>query len=78
MGHYRGWTILVSLDSIDEDWSALAVKKLCYSHPQFMVANEDQNNTAIGLSEWLPTKEDAYATIKSKIDSIFENNNGDI
>ncbi|BAZ31181.1 hypothetical protein NIES4074_36530 [Cylindrospermum sp. NIES-4074] len=78
MAHYRGWTILVSLDSIDEDWSALAVNKLCYNHPQFLQANEDKNNTSIGLSEWFPTKEEAYAAIKSKIDDIFKKTNKDM
>jgi hypothetical protein len=72
MAHYRGWTILVSFDSIDEDWSALAVNKLCYSHPQFMQANRDEGIRSAGIPEWFPTKEEAYIEIKCRIDQTFE------
>ncbi|MEO1297565.1 MAG: hypothetical protein AAFW75_17635 [Cyanobacteria bacterium J06636_16] len=72
MAHYHGWTILVSLDSIDQDWSGLAVNALCYSHPKFMQANGDDNIASIGLGEWLSTKEEAYTAIKRKIDAISE------
>jgi hypothetical protein len=72
MAHYRGWTILVSLDSIDQDWSGLAVNVLCYSHPKFMQANGDEDIASIGLAEWLSTKEEAYTAIKHKIDAISE------
>jgi len=72
MAHYRGWTILVSLDSIDQDWSGLAVNLLCYSHPKFMQANGDDDIASIGLAEWLSTKEEAYTAIKRKIDAISE------
>ncbi|MEG3911105.1 hypothetical protein QT979_24660 [Microcoleus sp. w2-18bC1] len=72
MGHYRGWTILVSLDSIDQDWSALAVNTLCYSYPNFRKVNSDDNIASTSLGEWLPTKEEAYSAIKCKIDEICE------
>ncbi|MEG4328152.1 hypothetical protein [Microcoleus sp. herbarium5] len=72
LGHYRGWTILVSLDSIDQDWSALAVNTLCYSHPSFMEAYGDDSIASILLGEWLTTKQEAYTAIKYKIDEIFE------
>lgn len=72
MAHYRGWTILVSLDSIDQDWGALAVNVLCYSHSKFMQANGDDDIASIGIAEWLSTKEEAYTAIKRKVDAIFE------
>jgi len=72
LGHYRGWTILVSLDSIDQDWSALAVNTLCYSHPNFREAYGDDSIASILLGEWLATKQEAYTAIKYKIDEIFE------
>jgi len=72
MAHYRGWTILVSFDSIDEDWSALAVNKLCYSHPQFMQANGDESIRSAGIPEWFSIKEEAYIEIKCRIEQISE------
>ena len=72
MAHYRGWTTLASLDSIDQDWSALAVNALCYSHSKFMQANGNDDITSLGIAEWLSTKEEAYAAIKRKIDAILE------
>lgn len=72
MAQYRGWTIVVSLDSIDKDWSALAVKKLCYNIPQFMQANQNNSILSINLLEWLTTKEEAYAAIKQEIDNISQ------
>ncbi|MEG4028029.1 MULTISPECIES: hypothetical protein [unclassified Microcoleus] len=75
MGHYRGWTILVSLDSTDQDWSALAVNTLCYSYPNFREVYSDDNIASTSLlGEWLATKEEAYTAIKCKIDEIFEQN----
>jgi hypothetical protein len=73
MGHYCGWTILVSLDSTDQDWSALAVNILCYSYPNFREAYGDDNIPSTSLlGEWLATKEEAYTAIKCKIDEILE------
>jgi hypothetical protein len=57
---------------IDEDWSSIAVNTLVYSHPQFMEAYGNDNISATILSEWLPTKEEAYAAIKLKIERISE------
>jgi hypothetical protein len=70
MGHYRGWTILVSLDSIDKNWSALAVNTLCYNYPKFREVNDDDNIASMMLGEWLPTKEEAYTAVKCKINEI--------
>jgi hypothetical protein len=78
MAHYHGWTILVSLDSIDEDWGALAVNTLCYSHPQFMQANGEDSIISIGIPEWFPSKEEAYTAIKFKVDNISEQTDRDV
>jgi hypothetical protein len=72
MGHYRGWTILVSLHSIDKDWSALAVNTLCYSCAKFIEVKRDGNIASIMLGEWLLTKDEVYTAIKCKIDEISE------
>lgn len=70
MAHYRGWTIVVSLDSIDEDWGTQTVNSLRYNIAQFMQANRDKNIASIGIPEWFQTKEEAYEAIKHKIDQI--------
>lgn len=70
MAHYRGWTILVSFDSIDKDWGTQAVYSLCYNIPQYMAANIDEDIASIGIPEWFSTKEEAYTVMKRKIDQI--------
>jgi hypothetical protein len=68
MAHYRGWTIIVSLDTIDKDWGGQAVNSLCYNIPQYIEANKDENIASIGSPEW--TKGRAYAAVKRKLDQI--------
>ena len=68
MAHYRGWTILVSLCSIDEDWGTQAVDRLCYNVPQYRSANMDDAALAL-VNTWFSTKEEAYEAIKQEIDS---------
>lgn len=72
MAHYRGWTIVVSLDLIDEDWGTQAVNSLRYNIAQFMQANRDKNIASIGIPEWFQTKEEAYEAMKHKIDQIVD------
>lgn len=72
MAHYRGWTVVVSFDSIDKDWGTQAVYSLCYNIPQYMTANMDEDVVSIGVPEWFSTKEDAYIAIKQKIDQISD------
>ncbi|NWF58545.1 MAG: hypothetical protein HXY43_04350 [Fischerella sp.] len=71
MAHYRGWTIVVSLDSIDEDWSAQATQGLYFNLPQLIQANSQANAQHFILGEWLATKEEAFAAIISKIDQFI-------
>lgn len=70
MAHYREWTVLVSFDSIDENWGSQAVNSLCYNLPQFIKANKNEDIASSGINEWVPTKEDAYASMKQKIDQF--------
>lgn len=72
MAHYRGWTVVVSFDSIDKDWGTQAVQSMCYNIPQYMEANMDEDIVSTGIPEWFSTKEDAYAAIKQKIDQISD------
>lgn len=70
MAHYKGWSIIVSFDSFDKDWSSIALQKLCYSISDFIKENSKGNYNSILLGEFLSTKEDAYNTMKSKIDEF--------
>jgi hypothetical protein len=72
MGHYRGWTILVSGASGEKYWITLAVNTLCYSYPNFMELINDDNIDLKMLGEQCPTKEEVYTAIKCKIDEILE------
>jgi hypothetical protein len=72
MAHYRGWTVVVSFDSIDKDWGTQAVHSLCYNIPQYMEANMDEDIASTGIPERFSTKDDAYAAIKQKIDQICD------
>jgi hypothetical protein len=69
MAHYRGWTILVSLCSIDDDWGTQAVDRLCYNVPQYRRANMDEDVALALVPTWFFTKEEAYEAIKQEIDN---------
>jgi hypothetical protein len=71
LAHYRGWTIMVSLCSIDEDWGSQAVGKLCYNIPQFIDANGSDLIASAAIPRWFSTKEKAYIAMKQKIDQTF-------
>lgn len=72
MAHYRGWTVIVSLCSIDKDWGAQAVNSLRHNVAQFIQANGDEDIASIGNLEWFLTKEEAYEEIKSRIDQLVD------
>jgi hypothetical protein len=72
MAHYRGWTVLVSFDSIDKDWGTQAAHSLCYKIPQYITANMNEDIASTAVPKWFSTKEDAYVAIKQKIDQIFD------
>ena len=71
LAHYKGWTILVCLCSIDKDWGSQAVRRLCHNVPQFMKANEHDSIASTGLPKWFSTKEKAYVAMKQKVDQTF-------
>ena len=77
MGHYRGWTIMISFSSANQEWGALAINTICYSYATFIEINNDEYVPLRILGQWLPTKEEAYTDIKAQIDEsgideIFE------
>jgi len=72
MGHYRGWTILVSLSSYDKFWNVFAINTLCYNYVDFMQLMNEDNTTLPILANRSSAKEEGYITIKCEIDKTFE------
>ncbi|MEH2049508.1 hypothetical protein [Nostoc sp.] len=72
MAHYRGWTIVVSFDSLDKDWGTQAVNSLCYKIPQYMQANMNDDIASIVIAEGFQSVDEAYTAIKHKIDQIVK------
>jgi hypothetical protein len=81
MAHYRGWTILISQDSTEQYWNALAINNLYYNYSTFIQAAHNADLTKFSgydnlflttLGRWWPTKEETYLGIKFKIDKILE------
>ncbi|MBN3925347.1 hypothetical protein [Nostoc sp. NMS4] len=70
MAHYKGWSVIVSLDSIDQDWSSIAIQKLCYSISEFQIENSKGSQNSILLGEFFSTKDEAYVAMKKKIDEF--------
>jgi hypothetical protein len=70
MAHYKGWTIIVSLDSIDNDWGSIALKKLCYSVVEFTKENSKGNYKSLLLNDFRSTKEEAFNAMKKKIEDF--------
>lgn len=65
IAHYKGWTIVVFQDSIDNDWAAIAKPVLVYEIQQFILYQGDD----IGISNFYASKSEAYCAIKNDIDS---------
>ena len=72
MGHYRGWTILISLTSNKNCWLALTLNTLCYTYFDFLEIYDDDSLDLTALGKVSETKEEAYTIIKSRIDEFFE------
>ncbi|NJO63818.1 MAG: hypothetical protein HC836_38235 [Richelia sp. RM2_1_2] len=70
MAHYKGWTIVVSLDLIDDDWGSIALKKLCYSVVEFTKENSKGKYKSLLLNDFRSTKEEAFGAMKKKIDEF--------
>jgi len=70
MSHYRGWTIIVAMCSIDCDWGCQAVLGTFRSIGEFFDANQRDEMPYILAEEWYPSKEEALAEIQKRIDAI--------
>lgn len=70
--HYKGWTALVTLDSIDSDWGWLAVESLCHSVRLVVAANHSEQIKSILGTEFVATRDEARDAAKAAIDEAVE------
>lgn len=68
LAHYRGWTVLVARDVIDDDWGALARPGLFRSADAFREANRSDDSQMLMIPDWQPTKELALSSMLETID----------
>lgn len=70
--HYRGWTVVIYRDTIDNDWGGQAVQALCKELAAFRRYNGDESIQSIMVDNWFPTKEKALARAKQQIDNVLD------
>jgi hypothetical protein len=66
LAHYRGWTVLVARDSIDNDWSSQAIRGLHRSLAGYHRA--DKQGDFLLADEWFETKEAAFQAMLGEVD----------
>lgn len=66
--HYRGWTIVVALHTLDRDWGWLAHTGYARSIPEYIQFNKSGEGKALWCNEWFPTRDAAFADAKASID----------
>ncbi|MGG6267528.1 hypothetical protein [Leptolyngbya sp. AN10] len=77
MAHYRGWTIIIALDTIDNDWMAQAIVGTHFSLPEYIEANQKLDSTSdpassrIIASSSFSSEEEAFTAIKGEIDVLL-------
>lgn len=75
LAHYKGWTVLVGLDEVDQDYAALGRPGLHYTASSFIEANHKSDKGMLMLSECFTAKEDALRAAMREID-IRRSHNG--
>lgn len=71
--HYRGWTIMVARDKIDDDWMSQALHGIYFSLPQFMDANGREGTKLIVSHGSRPDIATAFEECKSDVDEYIAN-----
>ncbi|MCY2924690.1 MAG: hypothetical protein NT031_04505 [Planctomycetota bacterium] len=71
MAHYRGWTVVVFRDVVDNDWGSNGRPGVYHRLVKYIQANREDDKDMILCKECLATKEDALAAVKEQIDKIL-------
>ena len=61
IAHYRGWTVVVAFDRIDNEWGAQGSKGRYRTLPEFIAANRRDDMQFFLPKHWFGTKEEAFA-----------------
>lgn len=69
MAHYRGWTILVVRDQVDNDWSSQAIASEVDGLDDYIRLNSTTEVELLISGHWLGTRDEAFQAIKRQIDA---------
>jgi hypothetical protein len=68
LAHYRGWTILVARDEIDDDWGGMANKGIFRDLASWMDGLRDDDVASLQGDAFLTTRDEAFEAMKRLID----------
>lgn len=71
LAHYKGWTILVARDRIDDDWGAQACEGTYKDVFSFFEGQRSDSSKSLMGAAWVPTREEAFAMMKDEIDALL-------
>ena len=69
LAHYKGWTVLVARDLVDDDWGAQACQGIYKDLFSFFEGRRSDSTKALMLWEFLATMDEAFATMTRAIDA---------
>lgn len=72
LAHFKGWTILIAHDFIDDDWGAQAISTKVKTIPRFVQVNSSEKPIHLMADEFYATKETALEAIQLKISKYIE------
>lgn len=76
LAHYKGWTILVARDQIDNDWGAQACEGIYKDLFSFFEGQRSDSTKSLLASVFVETRDEAFAMMKREIDAIPPSEHG--
>jgi hypothetical protein len=74
MAHYRGWTIVIYRDTIDNDWGGQGVNGFCKELASFRRLNGDEDVLSVIQEDFFASKEEALTHLKALVDAVEDEN----
>jgi hypothetical protein len=71
IAHYRGYTIMIAHDSIDDDWMAQGLKGTYVTLAEYVAQNAKDELDWFIVHDSFPTKEEAFRAAKDLIDETM-------
>lgn len=72
MAQHRGWTLVIFMDRIDEDWGGISIEYLCTDIGTFTRINRRDSVRMVMLQEFFASKNEAYEALKLLIDAQLD------